>query len=380
MKNTLLKIIGIVVIAGLLIWGILKIVVATKTAVPDLEMTTSITSNEGKEALDTWLSKLENEDKFNGGVLLIKEGKPVFMKTYGYTDHTCTKRLTTQSSFRLASVSKQFTAMGIMLLENKGLLGYDTPVTTYITSFPYDGVTVRHLLNMTSGIPDGYLQLAEKHKAELGTELSIQEAVTLLCEYPSKAAPANSWYNYSNSNYILLAGIIENVSGQSFENYMQEAIFDPLDMKNTRVWNLLSATKSFPNKTLGFEKQGDQYIPMYPTFIDGVSGDGGVFASLEDFVIWDAAWYGTGTTLLSQEKIQEAFKAPMLTNNTLSEYGFGWSLQGDVMQHSGGWLAARTYIYRNTASKTCLVILDNSANHWHFTSIQEKLIKTIESL
>lgn len=378
MKNTFFKITSIVVIAGLLIWGTLKIVIASKTAVPDLEITTSVTSPEGKEALDTWLSTLASEDKFNGGVLLIKEGKPVFMNTYGYTDHTRTKKLTTASSFRLASVSKQFTAMGIMLLENKGLLAYDAPVTNYIPSFPYDGVTVRHLLNMTSGIPDGYLQLAEKHKAELGNELSIKEAVTLLCEYPTKAAPANSWYNYSNSNYILLAGIIENVSGQSFEDYMQQAIFDPLEMKNARVWNLFSSTKSFPNKTLGFEKQGEEYIPMYPTFIDGVSGDGGVFASLEDFIIWDAAWYGT--SLLPQEKIQEAFKMPRLTNNTIADYGFGWSLQGDVMQHSGGWLAARTFIYRNTIDKTCLVIVDNSANNWHFVSIQEKLIEIIEDL
>ncbi|WP_299766188.1 serine hydrolase domain-containing protein [uncultured Dokdonia sp.] len=377
MKNTFLKVTSIVVIAGLLIWGTLKIVIASKTAVPYLEITTSITSSEGKEALDTWLSTLASDDKFNGGILLIKEGKPVFMNTYGYTDHTRTKKLTTASSFRLASVSKQFTAMGIMLLENKGLLDYDSPVTNYIPSFPYHGVTVRHLLNMTSGIPDGYLQLAEKHKAEIGNELSIQEAVTLLCEYPSKAAPSNSWYNYSNSNYILLAGIIENVSKQSFENYMQQAIFDPLGMENARVWNLFSGTKSFPNKTLGFEKQRDQYIPMYPTFIDGVSGDGGVFASLEDFVIWDTALYGT--SLLPQEKIQEAFKGPTLTNNTISEYGFGWSLQGDVVQHSGGWLAARTFIYRNTKTKTCLVMLDNSANTWHFVSIQEKLIKTIEN-
>jgi len=117
---------------------------------------------------------------------------------------------------------------------------------------------------------------------------------------------------------------------------------------------------------------------MYPTFIDGVSGDGGVFASLEDFVIWDTALYGT--FLLPQEKIQEAFIGPTLTNNTISEYGFGWSLKGDVVQHSGGWLAARTFIYRNTKTRTCLVILDNSANTWHFTSIQEKLIAVIKDL
>ena len=255
MKNTFIKIAGIVIIVGALIWGGLNLLINAKSSIPELVTTAPITEAEGKKEVDAWLTTLKSEGKFNGGVLMVKDGVPIFMDTYGYTDHTRTQQLTTQSSFRLASVSKQFTAFGIMLLENKGLLDYDTPVTTYIPEFLYPRVTVRHLLNMTSGIPDGYLQLAEKYKSTLGDELSIQEAVQLLCDYPSKAAPPNSWFKYSNSNYILLAGIVENVSGQSFETYMQEAIFNPLDMQNARVWNLLSKDKTFPNKTLGFEKQ-----------------------------------------------------------------------------------------------------------------------------
>lgn len=378
MRYKFLKIIGIVFLAGFLIWGALQLKVYVGSSIPNLTLSTSLTDVTGQNELDNWLSLLESEGKFNGGVLLIKEGDPIFMNTYGYTDHTRSKRLTTASSFRLASVSKQFTAFGIMLLENKGLLDYDAPVTTYIPSFPYTGVSVRHLLHMTSGIPDGYLQLAEKHKSEIGDVLSIQEAVTLLCKYPSKAAEPNSWYNYSNSNYILLASIIENVSGQSFEAYMQQAVFDPLQMKNTRVWNLLSNTKNFPNKTLGFEKQGDTYHPMYPTFIDGVSGDGGIFASLEDFIIWDTVLYGN--TLLPQEKLQEAFTAVTLNDNSISNYGFGWALGDDIVQHSGGWLAARTFIYRNTKTKSCLVILDNSANSKYFGNIQKRLLEVVQTL
>lgn len=378
MKNTFVKGIITILIAGVLIWGALQIIRSIRTHIPNLELTTTITAPKGYTELDKWLSTLESDGKFNGGVLLAKEGTPVLMKTYGYTDHLRTTRLSTTSSFRLASVSKQFTAFGVMLLEDKGLLDYDAPVTTYISEFPYSGVTIRHLLNMTSGIPDGYLQLANQHKLTIGNVLSIQEAVSLLCTYPSKAALPNSWYKYSNSNYILLAGIIERVSGQSFEAYMQHAIFNPLGMKNTRVWNLLSTDNTFPNKTLGFEKQGEQYLPMYPTFIDGVSGDGGVFSSLEDFLIWDQALYSN--TLLSQEKLKEAFIVPTLTDGTISNYGFGWALSDGVIQHSGGWLAARTYIYRNTKTKTCLVILDNSTNTLHFSNIQEQLLKVVNDL
>ena len=377
MKNKFLKVTGIVVVTGFLLWGVLKLVVTARTSVSDLQLTAAIHSADGQKDLDTWLSTLASEGKFNGGVLLVKEGTPVFINAYGYTDHTRKERLTSKSSFRLASVSKQFTAMGIMLLKEKRLVDYDAPVTTYIPEFPYKEATVRHLLTMTSGIPDGYLQLAEKHKSDIGKRLSIQEAVTLLCTYPSKAAAPNSWYNYSNSNYILLAGIIEKVSGQSFEAYMQQNIFSPLQMKNARVWNLFSKDSTFPNKTLGFEKSGETYIPLYPTFIDGVSGDGGIFASLEDFVIWDTALYGD--TLLPQESLQEAFQPVTLSDGSVSTYGFGWGLGDDSVQHSGGWLAARTFIYRNTKTKTCLVILDNSANRY-FGNIQEELMEAIKTL
>ena len=159
------------------------------------------------------------------------------------------------------------------------------------------------------------------------------------------------------------------MSGQSFEAYMQEHLFTPLGMKNTRVWNLLSSTSTFPNKTNGIRKLGKPR-PVSVSWLDGVAGDGAVFCSLEDFLIWDQFWYGND--LISADNLSEAFKQPTLVGGERSDYGFGWVLADKVVWHNGAWLAARTIITRNTAKKTCMVFLDNSTN-LSFDLIAEEL-------
>ena len=203
------------------------------------------------------------------------------------------------------------------------------------------------------------MDLAEKNKDRIGDVLSIQEVVDLVVSNPTtpNAKPLEQ-YAYSNTGYVLLAGIIEIISQQSFEDFMRLELFEPLGMKNTRVWNLLSEDTTFENKTSSFNAFWKK--PLQPGFIDGVAGDGAVFSSLEDFLIWDQFWYSNN--LISAATLQEAFKAPTLANGKTSNYGFGWILQGDVVWHNGGWLGARTFFSRNTKNKTCLVLLDNSAN------------------
>jgi len=131
-------------------------------------------------------------------------------------------------------------------------------------------------------------------------------------------------------------------------------------MKNTRVWNLLSPDKTFPNKTSSFAMLGGDELK--PDFIDGVAGDGAVFSSLEDLLIWDDFW--VNADLLSDENRMEAFKTPTLNDGTASDYGFGWVVvnDGKFVTHTGAWLGARTYIGRNTENRNTLVVLDNGLN------------------
>jgi len=368
---------GIVIIGILLVlWTVPKVLAYYSSRVPDLKIKTLETGGLDTVQLNVWFEKLQELGKFNGAVLIAKDSKALFKGAYGFTDYTQREHLKTSSSFRLASLSKQFTAFGIMLLKEKGQLQFDDHVSLYIPDFPYNGVTIRQLLTMTSGIPDGYLTLAETHRSEIGDILSIQKAVKLISKYPSKAATPNSWFNYSNTNYILLAGIIENTSGLSFEKFMQQEVFTPLGMGHTRVWNLLSAEKTFSGKTTVFFKENQGLVPAVPPFIDGVAGDGGIFSSVEDFLIWDKALYEN--SLISDKTLKEAFESITLIDGSDSNYGFGWNLGEHSMQHSGGWLAAHTFIYRDTKHKVCLVLLDNFNNSKHLPAIREELLELLQ--
>ena len=357
MKVALYIILGIVIIViGFFVWFFVFFL-----QVPELNIPENSSEKEKIVLIDNWLEKLNSERKFNGGILITKDGEPTLAKTYGFTNSKKTEKLNNNSSFRLASISKQFTASGIMLLKEKELINYDDIVSKYISNFPYDNVTIRNLLNQTSGIPDSYLDLAEKSKDKIGI-LTNEKAIKLLVENKPKANfQPNEKYEYSNTNYIILARIIELVSNQSFEKFMKDNIFIPLEMYDTRVWNLISEDKTFKGKTDGFEDLAGEIREIKPTFIDGVAGDGGVFSSINDFVKWDKFWYGN--KLISEENLKEAFTRPTLNNGEKSNYGFGWVIVNDeVVMHNGAWLAANTYFVRNTKKKTSFVLLDNSSN------------------
>ncbi len=369
LKIILYSVLGIVlIIIGYLIWLFLFYL-----QVPELEVSEDLSNNERIDKIDKWFQKLNEENKFNGGVLITKNNKPLLVKTYGFTNYKYSEKLNNNSSFRLASLSKQFTASGIMLLKERGQIEYEDLVSKHIPNFPYEKVTIRHLLNQVSGIPDNYMQLAEQEKANIKI-LTNEKAVELIIEKNEKQKfVPNEKFEYSNTNYILLARIIELVSKQSFEDYMKENIFKPLNMENSRVWNLVSKDTTFENKTEGFENitfKNKVRHKIEPTFIDGVAGDGAVFSSLNDFIIWNKFWCKNG--LISDKNLKEAFKKPILNNGTKSNYGFGWVIvNDDIVMHNGAWLASNTYFVRNIKKKTSFVILDNSRNLFFHKIIEE---------
>ena len=208
MKVVLYIILGIaIIVVGFFVWFFVFFL-----QVPELNISKNSSEKEKIVLIDNWLEKLNSQRKFNGGILITKNGKPTLAKTYGFTNSKKTEKLNINSSFRLASISKQFTASGIMLLKEKEQINYDDLVSKYISNFPYDNVTIRNLLNQTSGIPDSYLGLAEKSKDKIGI-LTNEKAIKLIVENKPKANfEPNEQYEYSNTNYIALARIIELVS------------------------------------------------------------------------------------------------------------------------------------------------------------------------
>ncbi len=312
------------------------------------------------EILDQWFESLLKEEKFNGVVLIAKNGEKLLSKGYGFADYQRTKQLSENSALRLASVSKQFTAAGVMLLHENNLIEYDDLVTKYVSDFPYQGVTIRHLLNQTSGLPDIYVELENIGKE--GISFLTNEIVLdlLIKEKIAPTGAPNEAYQYCNTNYILLAHLIEIITEKSFESYMKTEMFEPLGMENTRVWNRNSTETIFKNKADDFDLFSEKPTLLEPTFYDGVAGDGAVFSSITDLLKWDQFWYEN--PLISPANLQEAFKKPTLNNGEKSDYGFGWLTTENGMWHNGTWMGANTIIIRNVKKKSCTVILDNSSN------------------
>lgn len=152
-------------------------------------------------SVDRWLDAQFEKHKFNGGVLVVRDGKILLSKTCGYTDHSATTELDDHSAFRLASVSKQFTAAGVLRLTEMGLLGLDDPVAKHLEGFPAEDVTVRHLLNQTSGIPDEYMSLAQRHRKTIGGVLTISKVVEWVPQHSKGDGAPGEVMKYSNTNY-----------------------------------------------------------------------------------------------------------------------------------------------------------------------------------
>lgn len=357
------------VLAALIVASILAVFLALR--IPSLDLSEASSQIEKLETIDSWLAQLNQSGKFNGAVLLAKGGDVVFEKYYGLNGADTTERIDSLSSFNLASVSKQFTAMGVVILKNKSLLDYDDEISKYIPELEfYKGVTIKNLLHHTSAIPD-YMRLVMKHRA--GEELlTVSEVINLYKkEKPKLRFSPGEKFEYSNTGYVLLSEIIERVSSQKFSEFMAENVFSPLGMNDTQVFNLLSEN-SPRNRVYGYSHKywlfGGKKQLKDLNYFDGVAGDGGVYASAADLALWHKSLYEGTLVPLSQYNI--AYQPARLLDGSSTKYGFGWFLNRDSsVEHAGGWQGFTSFIHRGLESGDLIVILDNSSNTLRVNSI-----------
>ncbi len=317
--------------------------------------------------LDRWVQSIVEQDLFNGAILIVEEDEILLQKACGFCDPDSTEPLAIHHSFQLASLSKQFTAAAIMALQEDGNLAFNDPISHYLPEIPWKDATLRHLLNHTSGAPD-YMRFHKHYSVE--GPMSIQSVVRDLGEhYPKLETRPNERFAYSNTGYVLLAGIVERISGLDFAQFMTQRLFAPLGMHETRAWNLSMGTPGFPGMVRTFSNKG--YREFGP--LDGVSGDGGIYCSVGDFLIWDRAL--RDGTLLSGKVLQAAFTPGQLNDGSSTTYGFGWVLdnEGAIQWHNGSWLGANTYLHREPARKRLLVILDNASHFWTVDEMAKKI-------
>ncbi len=323
--------------------------------------------------LDSLLQKMYTTGSFNGNALVAEKGKIIFEKSWGLANEQTGEKLTTQSVFELASVSKQFTAMAIVLLQKKGKLDYNDKMAAYIPELSFYGdITIKNLLTHTGGLPD-YMTLFDK-EWNRSTIATNQDMINLFQK--TKPAPLfapNDKWEYSNTGYVLLASIIERVSKQPLEDFLATNIFKPLGMKNTLIYRRRYRPQKVANYAQGYfysdslqrkitpdEMGKDHYV----VYLDGILGDGMVNSTLEDLFKWDRALYTN--QLVNDEDKTMIFSSVITKDSLSSNYGYGWGLSnnkkyGKIVAHSGGWGGYVTYIERQIDNDRTIILLQNNA-------------------
>ncbi|NOY50174.1 MAG: beta-lactamase family protein [Chlorobi bacterium] len=337
----------------------------------------SITIAQKAKKLDKKFNRLKKLTGFNGTVLYAEKGRVVFKKAYGYKDVRHKRdSLTTHDAFQLASVSKMFSAMAIMILKNDGLIDYDEDIRLYLPEFPYEGVTLRLLMNHRSGLPR-YMSLALDKWENKKIPMNNDDMLDLFIKYPPDTYfRPDKGFHYCNTNYALLANIVEEVSGSHFEDFVAERIFKPLGMNDSFVFNMRgdSAVGLYINKGVpGFYRRRWRWRKMENDYLNGVMGDKNIYTSVEDLYKYDRAL--DNFTLVPKEVVSEAFKpgSPKYWKRR-NNYGFGWRIKGGMdstVYHFGWWKGFRTFYIREMKHHKTLIVLTNkekgpgSANFWN---------------
>ena len=342
-------------------------------------------SSEGsrEKRIDTLFSGVTSPDSPGLAALVRQNGKTIFEHGYGVRDLRTKSKIDAHTNFRLASFTKQFTAMAIMLLVQSGKLGYDETLSEIFPDFPDYGkaITVRNLLNHTSGLPDyeDLMEAAEKGSGPLWSpEKQIQDAKVLELlkkEKRGKFAPGASW-SYSNSGYVILGLVVAKASGKTYGEFLRERVFIPLKMNHTVVYE--KETNEVSNRAFGHSKENDALKETDQSSTSATLGDGGIYSNLEDLAKWDDAL--RNHTLLNEKEMRPALTPVKLNDGSEPHwptqpnddnlhpgkpvsYGFGWFLDPyhghRRMSHTGSTMGFRTVIERFPGDNLTIIILAN---------------------
>jgi CubicO group peptidase (beta-lactamase class C family) len=295
---------------------------------------------------------------FNGCILLADHGQIVYENAVGYSDYENQIPMKEDDLFQLASVSKQFTAMAIMILKDRGLVNLDDTVSKYIPGFPYQGIKVSDLLHHTSALPEYVNTSAFDRFLPDKDTLRNRDLVDIMIAHniPLTGIPGSK-YKYCNTGYAMLSVIIENVSGMTYPEFMRKNIFEPLGMKNTYCYEEIANCPNGICKVQPY-KLGDSKTEQF----NFITGDKGIFSCLHDMFLWDQALYSS--KLVSQATLNEAFTPVVGSAGDTIKYGYGWRIYQDengkrLIWHRGLWQTFNPAIMRYVDDNKTIIILAN---------------------
>ncbi len=308
-------------------------------------------------AIDRLMQRYDG-DAPGASLLVLKDGVPLVRRGYGRSDLAADIQAGPATNYRLASVSKQFTASAVLLLMQDGTLSIDDPVKRWLPSLPAvaDAITLRHLLSHTAGVLDYEDLMAEPYAGQI-----LDAGVLALLEKEDRLYfPPGSRYRYSNSGYALLALVVERASGVSFPEFLRRRIFAPLGMHNTLA--RVDEGPAVPYRAFGYSETGTGWQYTDQSATSAVLGDGGIYSSIDDLAIWDAALYDD--RLLSDASRALAFGHQALVSDesdSAFHYGFGWRVAADDSRvwHTGESIGFRNAMVRWPKQRLTVAVLSN---------------------
>jgi CubicO group peptidase (beta-lactamase class C family) len=301
---------------------------------------------------------------FSGSILVAKGGNIVFESYRGFEDFPAKKRpITDSSSIHIASTSKTFTGIATLLLVQQKKLSLEDTVGKFFTNWPYPGVTVKTLLNHRSGIPN-YLYFMDASNWDQQKMATNQDVLEVIVRHrPAKHASPDRRFEYSNTNYLLLALIIEKVSGMSYPDFIQTQLFDPLHMKNSFVFQLKDTNRATPS----FQAGGSRWAFDH---LDLTYGDKNIYSTPRDLLKWDQILYTY--QLIDKELLEAAFSPYSFEKPGTHNYGLGWRLEllpsgKKIIYHFGRWHGNNSAFTRLTDEQVTIIILGNKFNRYIYS-------------
>ncbi|MGH7522181.1 MAG: serine hydrolase domain-containing protein [Gemmatimonadales bacterium] len=293
-------------------------------------------------------------------VVVIRDGEVVVRRAHGMADLDRRIAAALETDYRLASVSKQFTATAVMLLAQDGKLRYEQPVRDFLPELPpaARAVTVRHLLNHTSGLWD-YEALIP---ASQTTQLNDDDVLALVASKDALSSPPATTYCYSNSGYVLLGIMVARASGMSFPDFVRTRIFEPLGMRASVAH--VEGRDTVPQRAYGYSPRGGSFVQTDQSVTSATLGDGGIYTNVDDMVRWDRAL--SSNTLVPAAAMTEATTPPTLPGGAVTEYGFGWFIDRyrgvNRWRHTGETSGFRNAIMRFPDRRLTIIILTNRSS------------------
>lgn len=310
-----------------------------------------------RSKIDAMFATFDHPDVPGASVMVIKSGKVLYQKSYGLANLEEKTPCSVSTNYRLASLTKQFTAMATLILIERGKLSFADRLTDLFPNFPHygRGITVRHLLTHTSGLID-YENLISPQAT---VPLKDRDVLRLLEQQSHTYFAPGSRFRYSNSGYALLALIVESRSQTSFAQFLKKSIFEPLQMDGTVAYE--RGISTVERRAYGYSWKEDHFERTDQSLTSSVLGDGGIYSSIEDLYKWDQGLYTN--KLVSVRMLKQAFTGQVMTDENGASYGFGWfvgSVRGrKLLWHYGETIGFNTAILRLPEEQLTVIVLIN---------------------